>query len=112
MEIIILGMLFLIVTVVSYHIQMLCLKHKKKTMKAVPAICTIIFAIVFVIQCFSFEYDNTFFGFEISLDNFGIALILLVVCLIALIGVALGVILAWITHGIRYMLQKKQNNIE
>lgn len=52
-------------------------------------------------------------GLEVQspFDMFGLV-IAWAICIISLNGAALGVVLAWITHGIRYMLQKKQNNVE
>ena len=113
MDIIILEILVLIfVLICSCFIQIHCIKSRKKIVKAAPTICTIILAIIFAIQDFSLNNGGTFFGLKVQSPFDILALAILeYLCIAALIGAALGVALAWITHGIKYMLQKRPEKI-
>lgn len=109
MEIIIIG---IIVLALSYFFQILCIKSAKKIVKAIPTICIIIFAIVSAREYYLSQHGGAFFGFEVQspFDMFGLV-IAWAICIISLIGAALGVVLAWITHGIKYMLQKREDKV-
>lgn len=100
---------FILVLVISYYIQKLCIKAEKKILKVVPVICVVVFAVTFAIELDRSIHGGDFFWFHVAGMSDILALVVLYVfCIVLLAGAALGVAIAWITHIIAYMVRKRK----
>lgn len=61
---------FIIVLVISYYIQKLCIKAKKKIVKMIPVICVVGFAVMFAVESCESMHGGDFFWFHFE-DLFG-----------------------------------------
>lgn len=105
---------FILVLVISYYIQKLCIKAEKKILKVVPVICVIIFVIIYAVEYYKSINGGDFFWLHIDGMLDPLTLIVWMAFLAVLLaGAALGVAIAWITHAIAYMVRKrKEKQIE
>ncbi len=101
---------FIIVLVISYYIQKLCIKAKKKIVKMIPVICVVGFAVMFAVESYESMHGGDFFWFHFE-DLFGYylgPLVLMAFFAMLLAGAVLGVAMAWIVYAIKYMVQKRK----
>jgi len=102
------GIIFLIIGV-SCYIQWRCIKAKKKIWKVLPVIFIAVFAGIYAFEYYKCMGGGDFFGAynDGMFDALGIIVIMAFVGG-PLVGISVGVVLAWIAYAIKYMIQKRK----
>lgn len=99
-----------VVIIICYYIQTLCFEPKRKVVSVLPIVFIAIITSVVAIEYYQFfilGHDNFLFYNKNMFDILAVVL-RLAACIVLIVGMVVGVALAWIVYVIRKYMAKKE----